>query len=182
MNLLLSSHNIRTAAGHKYVDLGLSVNWALCNVGARQYNDCGDYFAIDKMEGHYGINNKRSAGNTVDWGMGWRIPTKQEFEELLTSCYMIWIKNDQTWGWAVIKRGCPGQFLFLPTGGYRDLDGNICSQQRACYWTSSDYQYDPKFAWAYEMEGQYKLCVSNDLHYGFLIRPVLMREYEHLYI
>ncbi len=31
--------------GHEYVDLGLSVKWAMCNVGAEKPSDCGDYFA-----------------------------------------------------------------------------------------------------------------------------------------
>lgn len=31
--------------GHEYVDLGLSVKWATLNVGARFYDEYGDYFA-----------------------------------------------------------------------------------------------------------------------------------------
>ncbi len=31
--------------GYGYVDLGLSVKWATCNVGANNPEDCGDYFA-----------------------------------------------------------------------------------------------------------------------------------------
>ena len=33
------------ANGHEYVDLGLSVKWATCNVGANKPEDYGDYFA-----------------------------------------------------------------------------------------------------------------------------------------
>ena len=31
--------------GYCYVDLGLSVNWATCNVGANAPEEVGDYFA-----------------------------------------------------------------------------------------------------------------------------------------
>ena len=31
--------------GHEVVDLGLSVNWATCNIGATKPEECGDYFA-----------------------------------------------------------------------------------------------------------------------------------------
>ncbi len=31
--------------GHEYVDLGLSVKWATCNIGAAKMDDCGDYYA-----------------------------------------------------------------------------------------------------------------------------------------
>ena len=34
-----------TENGHEYVDLGLSVKWATCNVGASQPEEYGDYFA-----------------------------------------------------------------------------------------------------------------------------------------
>ena len=34
-----------TINGHEYVDLGLSVKWATCNVGAEKSSDYGDYFA-----------------------------------------------------------------------------------------------------------------------------------------
>ena len=35
---------------HEYVDLGLSVNWATCNVGADKPEDYGDYFAWGETE------------------------------------------------------------------------------------------------------------------------------------
>lgn len=35
----------KTENGHEYVDLGLSVKWATCNVGAESPEDYGDYFA-----------------------------------------------------------------------------------------------------------------------------------------
>ena len=34
-----------TTNDHEYVDLGLSVKWATCNVGANKPEECGDYFA-----------------------------------------------------------------------------------------------------------------------------------------
>ena len=39
-DLLPNKHN-----GHEYVDLGLSVKWATCNVGANKPEEYGDYFA-----------------------------------------------------------------------------------------------------------------------------------------
>ena len=38
-------HNGHMHNGHEYVDLGLSVKWATCNVGASQHEEYGDYFA-----------------------------------------------------------------------------------------------------------------------------------------
>ena len=36
--------------GHEYVNLGLSVKWATCNVGAERPEDYGDYFAWGEVE------------------------------------------------------------------------------------------------------------------------------------
>ena len=35
--------------GHEAVDLGLSVKWATCNVGAIRPEECGDYFAWGEL-------------------------------------------------------------------------------------------------------------------------------------
>ena len=40
-----SSSKANVINGHKYVDLGLSVKWADCNIGASSPSDYGDYFA-----------------------------------------------------------------------------------------------------------------------------------------
>jgi hypothetical protein len=40
-----SSSGSGVSKGHAYVDLGLSVKWATCNVGATKPEDYGDYFA-----------------------------------------------------------------------------------------------------------------------------------------
>ena len=39
-----------TENGHEYVDLGLSVKWATCNIGANSPEKYGDYFAWDEVE------------------------------------------------------------------------------------------------------------------------------------
>lgn len=36
--------------GHEYVDLGLSVKWATCNVGAKKPEDLGGYYAWGEIE------------------------------------------------------------------------------------------------------------------------------------
>ena len=43
-----SNNNIEN--GHEYVDLGLSVKWATCNVGANKPEEYGDYFAWGETE------------------------------------------------------------------------------------------------------------------------------------
>ena len=47
----------QTLAGHEYIDLGLSVKWATCNVGASNPADFGDFFAWGEIYPKY----------TYDW-------------------------------------------------------------------------------------------------------------------
>ena len=44
-----TSTNNNIHNGHEYVDLGLSVMWATCNVGAESPEDYGDYFAWGEL-------------------------------------------------------------------------------------------------------------------------------------
>ena len=47
ISLFAQSQNQTT---HEYVDLGLSVNWATCNVGATTPEEYGDYFAWGELK------------------------------------------------------------------------------------------------------------------------------------
>ena len=52
--LIISSCKVLTISnGHKFVDLGLSVKWATCNIGAEKPEDYGDYFAWGETVPHY---------------------------------------------------------------------------------------------------------------------------------
>lgn len=57
--------------GQDYVDMGLSVKWATCNIGATRQELCGDYFA-------WGELNMKSDYNwsTYKWGSAYNSLTK----------------------------------------------------------------------------------------------------------
>ncbi len=56
------------------VDLGLSVMWAPYNLGAANPNQIGSYYTVDNK------NIEKL------WGPGWRLPTREELEELVSKC------------------------------------------------------------------------------------------------
>ena len=45
ISIIAPGENVGSHNGHEYVDLGLSVKWATCNVGASKPEEYGDYFA-----------------------------------------------------------------------------------------------------------------------------------------
>ena len=47
---LRKEQELKKKNGHEYVDLGLSVKWATCNVGASKPEEYGDYFAWGETE------------------------------------------------------------------------------------------------------------------------------------
>lgn len=53
---------------HEYVDLGLSVNWATCNVGAEKPEEYGDYYAWGETAPYYVKN--AGADNELQWRKG----------------------------------------------------------------------------------------------------------------
>ncbi len=151
---------------HDYVDLGLpsGLLWATCNVGANSPEEYGDYFAWGETEpkSSYSISNYSYSSNPkvlplsadaahVNWGGDWRMPTKEEFEELIECCSWLWITQNEVNGHKVT--GQNGNSIFLP-----DTDGDM-------YWSSSLDIY-----WAHDEEygpvGAYYLWLCRG--YGML--------------
>ena len=101
---------------HEYVDLGLSVKWATCNVGAEKPEEYGDYFAWGETAPKsdynwstykfttYGVGDTSTKytgsdktvldaeddAATANWGSAWRMPTYEEVQDLLDNCTWEW--------------------------------------------------------------------------------------------
>lgn len=117
--------------GHEWVDLGLSVKWATCNVGAKTAEEYGNYYAWGetKPKDEYSSDNSVTynqsisdfSGNpqydaaTANWGGDWRMPTEAEMDELESKCTWEWIKQNGVRGYKVT--GPNGNFIFLPAAG-----------------------------------------------------------------
>lgn len=107
--------------GHQYVDLGLSVNWATCNIGASKPYENGSYYPFY----YWGKQSAKSApqkiyGSIWDrakhlWGTNWRLPSYDEIKEL-ANCEWSTITLNGTKGAKVV--GPNGNFIFLPFSGH----------------------------------------------------------------
>ena len=86
-----------TLGSHDYVDLGLpsGLKWAKTNVGGTVETDAGDTFywgAISASSSNYSSSTTSISGfASYDaarsiWGETWRMPTKEEFLELINNC------------------------------------------------------------------------------------------------
>lgn len=107
-----------TYRGHEYVDLGLSVYWATCNVGAAIPEDCGDYYTWEVVKEMYYENSGKIDGSydlaCVRWGSGWRLPTNVEINELIENCDYEWTKLNGACGGKFTRHGS----IFLTAAGW----------------------------------------------------------------
>lgn len=128
--------------GHKYVDLGLSVYWATCNIGSISPNEKGKRYAWGEVSPRTSFSPKSykycwiddyecveytnymdkindgvilkpsDDAATFNWGNRWRIPNKEEMIELFDCCTFYWTSYDGINGYIVT--GPNGNSIFLP--------------------------------------------------------------------
>lgn len=202
----LSSDNITFSIqvieflGIHAVDLGLSVKWASCNVGANRPEEYGDYFAWGEIYtkenyhwetykyGTYKIQTKyntmmdcgrmdnktklepKDDVATINWGGTWRMPTKAEFEELRKQCEWEWTSQNGIKGYKII--GPNGNFIFLPTAGYMLEKWIYGKDKNGNYWSSSLSLGDSKYAFFLSFTSNIVTLSSNSRYNGRSIRPV----------
>lgn len=108
--------------GYEYVDLGLSIKWARYNVGASVPQKYGSYNYVNVSgTGYY--NNTSICGSSEDnvtnkWSNKWKLPTKNQLEELINNCTFELGQNNGVAGVKVTSK-VNGKSIFFPSGGYR---------------------------------------------------------------
>ena len=189
-----------TSNGFDFVDLGLSVNWAVSNLGASTPLGSGWYYAWGEVGSKndyswdtYIFGNPTSGfvkyndgdgllvlepsedAATYNMGGNWRMPTYEEMEELRSQCSWTWASIDGVNGYLVT--GPSNKTLFLPTPGYYDGTELLIYGTHGLYWTSS---LSPNYkAGAFHLnygEGEGVSIPHGDRFYGRSVRAVLPRE------
>lgn len=115
---------------YETVDLGLSVLWGSCNVGASTPEGKGNWYSWEDVQK---IEKK-----------GMRLPTEEEFQELLNSDKVTWEKvNPRNWaeldGYRVTNKTTK-KSIFLPVNGYKALNKGDVSypNNMGFYWSSTE--------------------------------------------
>ena len=156
--------------GYYYVDLGLSVKWATCNVGSVLASDEGKLFQFGRVDGYRyndsnnqfrtNAQNKQDTGNEyipktasgktynvretldladdvayINMGGAWRMPTKDEFEELLNNTTHK-VKTINGIKGMLFTSKNNGHQLFIPICGYWSEDDNFLNENDINVWSS----------------------------------------------
>lgn len=199
------------------VDMGLSVKWASCNVGATKPNEAGGHYQwgglsdVTKPSSKLGWTNcpyhsgkdykngwqkyitkdfssywsgKGSPDNKTvlekaddiaskKLGGKWRMPTKEEYQELVENSERVWHHLDDVYGcfYTSKKPGYKGKSIFLPASGFV-MEKTVGNDGISGYYWSSSITLDSQHC-------AYLLSVSNSpgdgnllRYYGLSVRPV----------
>ena len=184
------------------IDLGLSVKWANCNVGANSPEEYGDYFAwgetepkpsydyssmliLEKIQEGLKLNRVVDANNNLtasydaaaaNWGENWRMPTRTEIEELLNNCTWTWSTQNGTKGYLVCSKTNENS-IFLPAAGFRQEAYPVSALNESGFYLSATHDNDIfMFCLQFNNNGiddPYRGCNSCfDCSMGFSVRPV----------
>ena len=186
ISIVLVSVQFARAQSVSSVDLGLSVKWATCNLGATQAEDPGDRFGwgdtmtksdyswatltITKKTKYNKVDNKTHlelSDDAANQKMGdkWRMPTKEEYEELIANCkYKITTRNGVEGTLMTSKKN--GKSVFFPMVK--------CAGYNAAYWSSSLNADLVDEAWCFSQGDEFwpPEIKKNLRYYGYVIRPV----------
>ena len=132
-----------------------------------KYNSEESYGTIDNKE-FLEIEDDAAA---VNWGGRWRMPTSEEFEELLTKCKWEWTKQKKCKGYLVT--GPNGNSIFLPTCGYRFGSTTNFPKDLGCYWSSSFVKKHPSLGVSLHFGSGARRLNQLGRCFGLSIRPVL---------
>ena len=162
------------------VDLGLSVKWAQYNIGANRPEGYGSYYTWGATETWSSVKNTSPYSHLSSYwqshkdeivdensnlyrskdpvkhlvGKNWRMPTKNEFEELLEKCSYEMITLNGRYGCLFKSKqtGYTDKWLFFPctdvcwAGDRADPERN----HLAFYWSSTVVNYAIYNYWSYE--------------------------------
>lgn len=146
------------------------------------YSYCnGDYTTLTKYcnNSEYGYNGftdnlttleASDAAAAVNWGAGWRMPTKEDFQELIDNCTRTITTLNGRRG--ILFTGPNGNSVFMCD--HRSyVDDTLLDGCYSLYWTSSLYQY-PYGARLFRFSETNGDCaiVGNDRASGDPVRPV----------
>ena len=174
---------------HQGINLGGTVLWAVCNVGAEQPEGLGDLFSwaetdpkSDYSEDNYlyysnytyqyvgnnisGVEKYDAA--TAQWGAPWRMPTLSEIRELMSCSWAPETLNGVK-GYRVTATN--GNSIFLPAAGYQPGTERLQEGEQGYYWSSSLNRDMPSSAFNINFRG-YDAEWSASRAYGFSIRAV----------
>ena len=136
-----------------YVDLGLpsGLLWSKYNYGVDENNK-------------YGEQKMYSSAMKIKFKDDARLPTKEEFKELVDNCILNYKNENGIEGFRFTSMKYDENFIFLP---YCHIE----NKYQGFYWSSTEYDHTKAYSLWFDKRG-YKSQNTNDKSNLFYIRPV----------
>ena len=196
---LLSNNKI---AGHEWVDLGLSVKWATCNVGASSESDYGDYFAWGEVTPKSEYTRSNYKYRSEDYGFSkyvtdslrGRVDNKMKLDFSDDAARYNWggswrmptlnelneLREKCKWLWTTkgghngyLVTGPSGKSIFLPAAGGWDEDSFSYEGTLGAFWTASLNLSYSDHAYVFAFNCVIREALDNgDRFSGASVRPV----------
>ena len=169
--------------GYDAIDLGLSVRWAKCNIGASYPGEFGGLYAYGDPTGKRFTKEVKDypGGKTIIdsdndmakslWGKDWRLPSEKELRELKEKCSWQYVDQGRVKGYRVT--GPNGSSIFFPLAGYMPFSSRQEDGSYGYYWSGESP--NDHYAFALVLCGGSYVSVesgSNYVYCGMSVRAV----------
>lgn len=106
----------------------------------------------------------------VQWGAGWRMPTKEDYSELFENTTYEWTTQNGVEG--RLLTGPNGNSIFLPATGFR-LEGDLLCTGLGLYWSSTLQTGSQMSAWSFHFDYEdCHVCGTYERSRGQCVRAV----------
>ena len=144
-------------------------NWTFEQFEMTKY--CTDScYGLDGFVDNLTLLEPKDDAAAVNWGDDWRMPTKEEWEELYQKTTWTWTDINGVMG--RLLNGTNGNSLFLPATGFR-LDGELICLGLGIYWSSTLHSHFPERGWSYHFDWESShVCGTYERSRGQIVRAV----------
>ena len=152
-----------------------SYDWDTYRYCNGSYNTLTKY-CYDSLYGYNGFTDNlvsllpEDDAAMVNWDEDWRMPIKEEWQELYNNTTCTWTIQNGVIG--MLFAASNGNSLFLPAAGYRVNDNLNNAGVFGDYWSSSLDTEEPCYAWRFYVDSISYDMYNGDRYVGFTVRPV----------
>lgn len=138
-----------------------------------KYNFVSQYGNVDNKK----VLDASDDAATANWGADWRMPTTNEFKELINGCTWTWTTNFKGSGISgkIGKSKTNGNAIFFPAAGTSYEFGPTYVGDNAYYWTSEITEESKYANHFYAFENAIN-CFYKNRYYGNNVRAVAAAE------
>ena len=127
---------------------------------------------IENKNGTYTLTSKRDVAQAY-LGGAWRMPTKDEFDNLVKKCDWTWITRNGTKGYVVRGKGrYASKSIFLPYAGYGERSSLNGAGVFGYYWSSVPDSGGRNVSWGLSIDSMSYCTLGYGRTRGHSVRPV----------